>query len=59
MQAIPDLMAHLAELDDGTVRQVRKTAEDPPRVSVYDVIGTVTGLPQYNMHTIWSRLCES
>ena len=59
MQAIPDLMVHLAELDDGTVRQIRKTAEDPPRVSVYDVIGTVTGLPQYNMHTIWSRLCES
>ena len=43
MQAIPDLMVHLAELDDGTVRQIRKTAEDPPRVSVIDVVATVTG----------------
>ena len=43
MRAISDLMASLSSLTDGTVRQIRKTCEDPPRVSVIDVIGVVTG----------------
>ncbi len=43
IQNIPDLMVSMAELDEDSVQQVRKTAENPPRVSVYDVLGSVTG----------------
>ena len=42
MRQIPDLMLCLQELNDGTVRQIRKTAEDPPRVSVIDTIAVIT-----------------
>ena len=59
MQAIPDLMAHLAELDDGTVRQIRKTAEDPPRVSVIDVVATVTGCSANVASNTVQRLAEA
>ena len=48
MRAIADLMASLSELTDGAVRGIRKTAEDPPRVSVLDVIGAITGLDSSN-----------
>ena len=43
MRQIADLMFSLQQLDEGTVRQIRKTAEEPPRVSVYDVLQVVTG----------------
>ena len=59
MRQIPDLMLCLQELTDGTVRRIRKTAEDPPRVSVYDVLQVVTGCPAYNCNTRWKRLQES
>ena len=35
MRQIPDLMLCLQELTDGSVRSIRKTAEDPPRVAEY------------------------
>ena len=59
MRQIPDLMLCLQELTDGTVRRIRKTAEDPPRVSIYDVLQVVTGCPAYNCNTRWKRLQES
>lgn len=43
MRPIKDLMASLSNLTDGNVQQIRKTAEYPPRVSMLDVIGVVTG----------------
>ncbi len=43
LQNIPDLMMSMAQLDEDSVQQVRKTAEDPPRVSVYDTLGVITG----------------
>ena len=43
LQNIPDLMASLAQLNEDSVQRVRKTAEDPPRVSVIDLIAAVTG----------------
>ena len=54
MRQIPDLMLCLQELTDGTVRQIRKTAEDPPRVSVFDVIQVVTKVQ--NPRKTWETL---
>ena len=52
-------MLCLQELNDGTVRQIRKTAEDPPRVSVIDTIAVITGhSPTVCSHTL-QRLKES
>ena len=56
MQDIPDLMVHLAQLDDRAVRRIRKTAEDPPRASVIDTISVITGLSPSNAHNIWHRV---
>jgi hypothetical protein len=58
MQNIPDLMVSMAELDEDSVQQIRKTAESPPRVSVYDVLGSVTGYAQDNRDKLFQRLCE-
>jgi hypothetical protein len=53
MRAIPDLMLCLQELNDGTVTGIRKTAEDPPRVSVLDTIALITGhTPTVCSHTL-------
>ena len=43
LQNIPDLMASMAQLDEDSVQRVRKTAEDPPRISVIDLVAAVTG----------------
>ena len=51
-------MASLSELTDGAVRGTRKTAEDPPRVSVLDVISAVTGLDTNNATNVYTRLRE-
>ena len=59
MNAIPDLMANLAALDDGAVQHIRKTAEDPPRVSVYDVIATVSGYTPHAAANCAQRLREA
>ena len=58
IQNIPDLMMSLAQLDDDSVQQIRKTAESPPRVSVYDVLGAVTGYTPNNCVNLWQRLSE-
>jgi hypothetical protein len=58
IQNIPDLMISMAEVDDDSVQQVRKTAESPPRVSVYDVLGMVTGYARDDRSRLFQRLCE-
>jgi hypothetical protein len=58
MQNIPDLMVSMVELDDDSVQRVRKTAENPPRVSVYDVLGGVTGYAPEGRNKLFQRLCE-
>ena len=59
MRAISDLMASLSQLTaDGVARDIRKTAEDPPRVSVLDVIGAITGLDSGNSSNYYNRLRE-
>jgi hypothetical protein len=58
MQNIPDLMVSMVELDDDSVQRVRKTAENPPRVSVYDVLGGVTGYAPEDRNKLFQRLCE-
>ena len=59
MQNIPDLMMRMAELDDDSVQQIRKTAETPPRVSVYDVIRAVTGCNPHAAANAAQRLKEA
>ena len=59
MRQIPDLMLCLQELNEGTVRQIRKTAEDPPRASVIDTIVVITGQSQENSNHTWQRLSHS
>lgn len=60
MRHIPDLMAHLHSVTDGTVQQqIRKTAEDPPRVSVYDVLQLFTGCSANNCSNIYQRLSQA
>ena len=59
MQNIPDLMMSMAELDDDSVQRVRKTAEVPPRVSVYDTIGALTGYPDDPSRGLFRRLLDS
>ena len=59
MRQIADLMLCLQELNEGTVRQIRKTAEDPPRVSVYDVLQVVTGSSASNACNVFSRVSEA
>ena len=59
MRQIPDLMLCLQELNEGTVRQIRKTAEDRPRVAVYDVLQVVTGCSANNCSNVYQRLSQS
>lgn len=59
MRPISDLMASLMELTDGTVNQIRKTAEDPPRISVYDVLQLVTGCSANNCNPTFQRLVQN
>jgi hypothetical protein len=58
MQNIPDLMVSLVQLDEDSVQQIRKTAESPPRVSVYDVLSAVTGYTPNNCVNLWQRLSD-
>ena len=56
---IPDLMASMSSfsaLNEQTLRQLRKTAEDPPRVSVYDVMQAVAGVQPKHCSTVFERL---
>ena len=59
MRPIVDLMVSLCSLTENNVRQIRKTSEDPPRVSVYDVIGVITGQTPGVHHTILKRLTDN
>ena len=59
MRQIPDLMLCLQELNEGTVRRIRKTAEDPPRVAVYDVLQLITGCSAQNCSNVYSRVSEA
>ena len=56
---IPDLMITMAELNDDSVQRVRKTAEIPPRVSVYDTIAAITGYPDDQSRGVYKRLLET
>jgi hypothetical protein len=51
-------MLCLQELNEGSVRQIRKTAEDPPRVAVYDVLQVVTGCSSQNCSVVYGRLSQ-
>ena len=39
-------------------RPIRKTAENPPRISVYDVFGSLTGYTPNNCVNLWQRLTD-
>jgi len=53
MRQIPDLMMCLGQVSEATVRQIRKTVEDPPRVSILDAIALITGhSPTVCSHTL-------
>ena len=58
LQNIPDLMVSMAELDEDSIQRVRRTAETPPRVSVYDVLGAITGYAPEDRHKLFQRLCD-
>ena len=48
----------LAAVTDDSVQQIRKTAEIPPRVSVYDVLGLIYGFTSNNSSNVLQRLVE-
>ena len=50
-------MSSFPALNEQALRQIRKTAEDPPRLSVYDVISAMTGLSNNNCSNVFERLC--
>jgi len=57
---IPDLLAKMcdfSQLDTAALGRIRKTSEDPPRVSVYDLIACITGLA--NPRNVWLALQNS
>ena len=57
--AVPDLMAGMeafTRFDAAALGRSRKTNEVPPRVSVYDLIGCVTGQDASNSKHYWDRL---
>ena len=59
---IPDLtatMCDFAQLDAAALGQIRKTTEDPPRVSIYDLIGCITGQSGPNSKHYWDRLVSA
>ena len=49
----------LFALDEAALQRIRRTAETPPRVSILDVIGAITGQARNNCAAVWSRLRES
>ena len=58
LQNVPDLMVHLVDISDNSVQGIRKTAEVPPRVSVYDVLGALTGYTSAQYNHLFSRLTQ-
>ena len=57
-QSIPGFIIGMVDVTDGAVQRVRKNTESPPRVSVYNVIGVITGMPSNNCSTILQRWVE-
>ena len=55
-QITSDFLVDLTSVTDDSVQQVRKTAESPPRVSVYDVLGMITGHTASNSAHMFDRL---
>ena len=51
-------MENFTEITQSTLRQIRKTAESPPRVSVYDVIGVITEQDTNQAGLAYRRLLE-
>jgi hypothetical protein len=58
-QAIPDLLVRMMDVSEDSVQCVRKTAEVPPRVSIYDVIGLITGFSSTVCSHTFIRLQEA
>lgn len=60
---IRDLMACMASFsvldEDALKERVRKTNEDPPRVSIYDVLQAVAGVEPHNCANVWRRLLDA
>jgi hypothetical protein len=52
-------MLCLSELTDDSVTKIRKTVEEPPRVSVYDVLQLVTGCGANCCNIVFQRLSDS
>ena len=50
--------ATLCFLTECSLRSIRKTDEDPPRISSLDVITAMTGLDSSNASTVYGRLKE-
>ena len=59
LQNIPDLMATMSQLDEESLQRIRKTAEDPPRVSVFDVLQAVTCYSNDQSRVLYRRLLEA
>jgi hypothetical protein len=60
--SIPDFMASMPDytkLDVESLVRVRKTAEDPVRMSIFDVIQAITGQAPSNCKHTWDRLVAS
>ena len=56
---IPDLMASMSSfsaLNEQSLWQVRKTAENPPRMNAYDVMQAVAGVQPHHCSTVFKRL---
>ena len=47
------------EITQASLGRIRKTPETPPRVSVYDVLSVITGLPTNNCSNVWKRLQDA
>ena len=58
LQNVPDLMVRLIDISDDSVQGIRKTVEIPPRVSVYDVLGALTGYTAAQYNKLFSRLTQ-
>lgn len=56
-ELLPDNKLDFLQLDYAALGRIRKTSEDPPRVSIYDVIGAVTGAS--NPRCTWQELASA
>ena len=59
MRAIPDLMMSLSDLNGESAWRIRKTAEDPARVSVVDTIAAFAEQDARAAAHTWQRLSQN